>query len=162
MTAARAVLVISVLEAAHLTALVTQFTELVTDPAGTADPAVARLVPDAYRDDDEAAREFRALTQHDLLQQRADDAAVVLAGLHAGGDALDPLQLPADAAAQEVAIALDGDEVQAWLRTLAALRLVLASRLGIHSEDDHDPEDPQFGIYDWLGYRLDSLVQALA
>ncbi len=39
-------------------------------------------------------------------------------------------------------------------------RLVLATRLGIRSDDDHDPADPRFGVYDWLGYRLDGLVQA--
>ena len=43
---------------------------------------------------------------------------------------------------------------------LAAIRLVLATRLGIRSEEDHDVDDPRFGIYDWLGYRLDGLVQA--
>ena len=43
---------------------------------------------------------------------------------------------------------------------LAAIRLVLATRLGIRSEEDHDEDDPRFGIYDWLGYRLDGLVQA--
>lgn len=162
MTAPRAVLVVSVLETAHLTALVTQFAELVADSGGDpADPAVARLVPDAYRDDAAAAQEFRDLTQHDLLQRRADDAARVLASLHAGGEALDPLELGAEAAGQEVAIALDEAAVQAWLRTLSALRLVLATRLGIDSEDDHDPDDPRFGVYDWLGYRLDGLVQAL-
>ena len=55
---------------------------------------------------------------------------------------------------------LDPEDLQAWLRTLAALRLVLASRLGITTEDDHDGDDPRFGIYDWLGFRLDGLVRA--
>ena len=50
---------------------------------------------------------------------------------------------------------------RAWLRTLAAIRLVLASRLGIEVAEDHDPDDPRFGIYDWLGYRLDGLVAAV-
>ena len=58
-------------------------------------------------------------------------------------------------------VTLDHDGAAAWLRTLTALRLVLASRLGIAHEDDHDEADPRFGIYDWLGYRLDSLVRAL-
>ncbi len=55
---------------------------------------------------------------------------------------------------------LDPEDLQAWLRTLAAIRLVLATRLGIKTEDDHDEDDPRFGIYDWLGYRLDGLVRA--
>ena len=40
------------------------------------------------------------------------------------------------------------------------MRLVLATRLGIDSETDHDPEVPAFAVYDWLGYRLELLVQA--
>ena len=59
-----------------------------------------------------------------------------------------------------VELRLDTEALQAWLRCLAAIRLVLATRLGIRSEEDHDVDDPRFGIYEWLGYRLDGLVQA--
>ncbi|GAA3904288.1 DUF2017 family protein [Microbacterium invictum] len=157
-----AVIVLSRLEAAHLTALTTQFTDLVADTVdATADPAVARLVPDAYRDDADAAQEFRSLTEADLLHRRADDAALVLASLLADGETLDPAQMDAGDAQQEFAVALDADHSGAWLRTLSALRLVLASRLGIETEDDHDADDQRYAIYDWLGYRLDGLVQAL-
>jgi kynurenine formamidase len=47
------------------------------------------------------------------------------------------------------------------IESLAAVRLVLASRLGIERPEDHDAEDPRFGIYDWLGYRLDGLIRAV-
>ena len=68
---------------------------------------------------------------------------------------------PSDAALLEVMLLrLDPEDLRAWLRTLAALRLVLASRLGIKTEDDHDDASPRFGIYDWLGFRLDGLVRA--
>ena len=43
------------------------------------------------------------------------------------------------------------------MRTLTAIRLVIASRLGIEDEDDRDEDDPRFGVYDWLGYRLEGL-----
>ncbi len=59
-----------------------------------------------------------------------------------------------------ITIPLDPDGVRSWLRTLAAVRLVLASRLGIIDDDDHSDDDPRFGIYDWLGFRLDGLVRA--
>ena len=50
------VLELTRMEAAHLAGLVTQFAELLEDAASTAgDPAIARLVPDAYADDDAAA-----------------------------------------------------------------------------------------------------------
>lgn len=148
------------LEAAHLASLVGQFTELLRESAPEdGDPALARLVPAAYSDDAEAAREFRALTQSDLLDRRAADAAVVLASLQ------DAARIPDDpddpALLEQVEIRLEYPAAQAWLRTLAAVRLVLATRLGIDADDDHDIADPRFGIYDWVGYRLDGLVAAL-
>ncbi|MDQ1121985.1 hypothetical protein QE412_000558 [Microbacterium trichothecenolyticum] len=60
-----------------------------------------------------------------------------------------------------ISVALGESEALAWMRTLSAVRLVLASRLGIQTEDDHQPDDPRFGVYDWIGYRLDGLVAAL-
>lgn len=147
------------LEAAHLAGLVTQFAELV-DGAGSddGDPAIARLVPDAY-DDAGAADEFRRLTEADLLDRRRDDARAVLASLtdaaQISDDPSDPVLLEA------VPIQLPPADAQAWLRTLAAIRLVLAIRLGVTEEDHHSPDDPRFGIYDWLGYRLDGLVSAM-
>lgn len=156
------VLKLSRLEAAHLAGLVTQFAELLADTDSVADdPAVARLVPDAYADDPEAAQEFRDLTQHDLLNRRSEDAALVL---HSLGDAVALLagSAPDDALLREdIELRLEPDEVRAWLRCLAAVRLVLAERLGIHDESDHDESDPRFGVYDWLGYRLDGLVRAM-
>ena len=146
------------LEAAHLAGLVSQFAELVED-SSAADPAIGRLVPDAYPDDAEAARDFRDLTEDDILSRRRSDAALVLASLR------DASRIPDDPESpillEEAEIRLDRDAVQAWMRTLAAIRLVLASRLGIEGPDDHDDDDPRFGIYDWLGYRLHGLVTAV-
>lgn len=147
------------LEAAHLAGLVSQFAELVAGAeTATGDPAIERLAPDAYADAD-AAREFRQLTEADLLDRRRDDAAVVLATL------TEVSELPEDpddpALLETVVVPLDQLAVGAWLRTLAAIRLVLATRLGIAATDDHSSDDPRFGIYDWLGYRLDGLVQAV-
>lgn len=158
------ILEITRIEVAHLSALVTQFLELLeaSDDAHPADdPAIARLVPDAYRDDPTAAQEFRDVTQTDLLARRIDDAGVLLSTLR------EVELVPGDAAlddprfAEVVSITIDADESRSWMRTLTAVRLVLAERLGIRSEDDHTEDDPRFGIYDWLGYRLDGLVHAV-
>ena len=46
------------------------------------------------------------------------------------------------------------------MRTLAAVRLVLAERLGIRQDGDDPGEDPRAFVYDWLGYLLESLVYA--
>lgn len=159
MTARIVVLELSRIEAAHLARLVVQFGELLQDSiSDDGDPAIARLVPAAY-DDEEAAREFRRLTEADLLDRRRDDAARVLASL--GDSATLPEDLDDPALLEQVQIRLDPLTARAWLRTLAAIRLVLASRLGIEVAEDHDADDPRFGIYDWLGYRLDGLVAAV-
>lgn len=156
-------LTLSVIEAAHLTDLVEQFTDLLADSLdddALGDPAIARLVPDAYRGDADAAAEFRRLTQSDLLDRRRDDAALMLVTLQREGLLLRVDGLSDDAAREEIDITLDDGASTAWLRTLAALRLVLAVRLGIHDEED-DLDDPRFGVYHWLGYRLDGLLQAI-
>jgi hypothetical protein len=151
------VLEISGLEALHLAGLVGQFRDLLADTRSAADPAVTRLLPDAYPDDEAASREFRRLTGGDLLERRGQDAATVLRTLGIDGADLDPTSDP-DAT---IAVALGEGEALAWMRTLSAVRLVLATRLGIHTEDDHQPDDPRFGVYDWIGYRLDGLMTAL-
>ena len=153
------VLELSRIEAAHLAGLVRQFDDLLRASArDNGDPALARLAPVAY-DDDAAAQEFRQLTRNDLLDRRSADADAVLASLH------DAAQVPDDpedpALLEAVEIRLDLPTAHAWLRTLAAVRLVLATRLGIADADDHDPDDDRYGIYDWVGYRLDGLVAAL-
>ncbi len=163
----RIVMEITLVEGAHLADLVSQFLELLEEgsPSGDRapdDPAIARLVPDAYRGDADAAREFRALTASDLLSRRRDDARAVLDDLSPGGRGLHLTDLHPDSLAETLPVTLTGERGRAWLRTLNALRLVLATRLGIDDEDDHDAGDRRFAIYDWLGYRLDGLVAALA
>ena len=154
------VLELTRIEAAHLSGLVTQFAELIDESdVSMSDPAVGRLVPDGYQDDATAAQEFRDLTEGDLLARRRSDAGLVLATLQEAAvipdDPDDPRLVEA------VPVRLEPADVQSWLRTLAAIRLVLANRLGIEGPDDHDDDDPRFGIYDWLGYRLHGLVTAV-
>jgi hypothetical protein len=151
------VLEMSALEAENLDSLVGQFIEVLDAPTRDAseDPAVLRLVPDAYADP-EAAREFRDLTQRELLTRRHDDAEVVRATLADAALRASGREGPTD-----LDVRLDADAQRAWLRTLAAVRLVLATRLGVTDDDDHDDEDPRFGVYDWLGFRLHTLVEAI-
>jgi hypothetical protein len=152
------VMEITRMEATHLGELVRQFRELLqAEDPGTgrpSDDALLRLVPDAYRDDPAAAEEFRHLTADDILARRDTDADEVLRTL------ADPSAAEESEPLDVMVVDLSLDQVESWLRTLAALRLVLASRLGIHSESDHDPADPRFGIYEWLGYRLEMLLEA--
>src|ERR687890_2542159 len=49
------------------------------------DPVLARLFPPAYREDDEAAAEFRRYTETELRSGKASDAATVIDGLEDAG-----------------------------------------------------------------------------
>ena len=117
------------------------------------DPALARLLPDAYRDDAEAAGEFRRFTEHSLRTAKQENARIVLDTLPAGGGS----------------VKLSGEQAQCWLRTLNDVRLALGVRLEVTEEfeqqwQDLDPVDPRtaaFEVYAWLGGVQESLVQAL-
>lgn len=145
-------------EGAQLAQLVTDLRDLVGSERDLADPAVARLAPNPYPGDDAAAQAFSDATRDELLDRRSHDAEVVriaLADLHGDVSALsgeDALAL------HDLAIPVT--DVDAWLRTLTALRLVIADRLGILEEDSPEPDDDRGGVYDWLGYRLEILIQA--
>jgi hypothetical protein len=84
-----------------------------------ADPAVARLLPDASRDDPELAQSFRRLTEQDLRERKRDS-----------------LGLAAAAMRRAAPVVLDDSEAQALLKGLTDVRLVLAERLGIATDED--------------------------
>jgi uncharacterized protein DUF2017 len=132
---------------------------LLHEPApGTAqaipqDPVLARLLPDGYRDDPEAAGEFRKYTEPSLRDAKQQAAQQMLDSLPEGGGR----------------VQLTADQAQAWLKALNDVRLALGIRLDV-TEDFEDqwgrltPEDPQwtaFEVYAWLGAVQESLVQAL-
>ncbi|PWB98408.1 DUF2017 domain-containing protein [Salinibacterium hongtaonis] len=132
-----------------LTTLARQIAELVTERSPS-DPAVLRLLPDAYADDAEAASEFRRFTEADLAARKASNAQTVVETLESTGD--------------DGRIRVEASQAIAWLKTLTDIRLVLAVRLDIDSEDDDDGRetDPMMrDVYDWLGFVQNSLVEAL-
>lgn len=147
----------AVVEGTHLAELIEQFTSILSDPRATSDPGIQRLIPDVYPDDAEDSAEFAIATRDDLLDRRRADAAVVRQALTSllSPSAEDQISLDA---IEEGKILIPVTELDAWLRTLTTLRLVIATRLRIAENDDHDVEDPRFGVYDWLGYRLDQIV----
>ena len=150
---------LALIEAQHLSGLVDQLTSAIAAADETIDPAIARLTPAPYPDDAEAAREFAAATRDDLLDRRTADAAVVRRAL---GPFLNTDTAAPDGAGpapEHIDVSIRRIDIDSWLRTLTALRLVLATRLRITDDDQYDDEDPRFGVYDWLGYRLDGLVE---
>lgn len=126
-------------------------------PLDRDDPALARLFPEASTDAEEAL-EFRRLMEAELRTQKASDAAIVLRALE-----------PAESTAEPVVEIPVPDQV-AWLRTLNAMRLVLAARLGIDTDkdaelvDEIDPSDdraPTADVYQWVGYVQSLLLDAI-
>ncbi|NQX17022.1 DUF2017 domain-containing protein [Rathayibacter sp. VKM Ac-2857] len=126
------------------------------------DPALARLLPDAYRDDEEAAAEFRRFTAPDLAGRKMDDARAITAALDAGEGSGHARVF---AGLGEVAVRLEPPQALSWLRGLTDMRLALAARLGILDTDDVEPEDETGqairAVYDWLGSVQDGLVRAI-
>jgi hypothetical protein len=133
------------------------------------DPVLQRLLPDAYRDDSDESAEFRRFTERSLTSAKVANAEAVLASLREAG--LDETKVDdEDVENQEpLEVELDPAAVQAWLRTLTDVRLSLAVRLGIESDEDtmllHQSEDEAViamtELYDWLGYVQETLVTAL-
>ena len=116
------------------------------------DPALARLLPDAYRGDDSAASEHRQLTERGLVDRKVENAQLVRASLDSG-------QHP-------VIVRLDARGVQAWLRTLTDLRLTIAARLEIEEDGDEGRADDDadlalLAMYDWLGYLQGTLIDVI-
>jgi hypothetical protein len=123
------------------------------------DPALRRLLPDAHVDDAEAAAEFRRYTERGLRDGKVADAGVLLATLAVVDEDDD----------EDVEFLLDGPQARAWMRCLTALRLTLAERLGVTADDEDywdsldesDERLPVYEIYGWLGYLLESLIDAV-
>lgn len=130
------------------------------------DPALARLFPEAYGDEDkelrEASAEFRRFTENDLRTRKREDALTVvrtLDGLSPGGDGGAVLRLGAD-------------ECRSWLGSLNDLRLTIGTRLEVSDEDegqdgslyrlpDSDPRKPMVMAYLWLGALQETLVETM-
>jgi hypothetical protein len=127
------------------------------------DPALRRLLPDGVRDDEEAAAEFRRFTERSLRRSKIEDAKVVLAAVQAGRVVDDDVEDE-----QELEFELGRDEVRSWMRCLTDMRLTLAERIGVEADDDErwaempedDPRAAVHDIYQWLGYLLESLIDA--
>lgn len=111
------------------------------------DPALARLFPDGYSDDEHASADFRRFTEQDLRAQK----------------------LAALATVQDTLInwngktSLNDQQTQDWLKALNDLRLVLGTRLEITAEveTDFEADEPGIQLYNYLTYLQGTLIDAL-
>lgn len=118
------------------------------------DPVLARLLPDAYRDDPAAAGEFRKYTESSLREAKKYFAQTLLETLPPSGGR----------------VRLTGDQARDWLRALNDVRLMFGVRLEVTEDFEEQlaalaPEDPKvaaFEVYGWLGAVQESLVRAMA
>jgi hypothetical protein len=129
------------------------------------DPVLARLFPNAYPADDEAAGEFRRFTEGGLRDGKVRAAMAVV-------DALEEAGLPEDLDEESlyVDVELPTDQALAWVKSFTDIRLALATRLGVeegdedywHTLPDDDPRTHVHEIYEWVGYLQETLVESLA
>lgn len=122
-------------------------------PATPDDPVLARLLPDAYQDDDEAAGEFRKYTESSLREAKKYFAQTLLETLPPDGGR----------------VRLSEDQARDWLRALNDVRLMFGVRLEVTEDvedqlaalDSDDPRVTAFELYSWLGEVQESLVRAI-
>jgi hypothetical protein len=130
------------------------FNETSADPPEMPDdPVLARLLPDAYTGDPEAAGEFRKYTESSLREAKKYFAQTVLETLPPKGGR----------------VKLNADQARDWLRALNDVRLMFGVRLNVTEDFEDqlatlDPKDPRaaaFEVYGWLGAVQESLVRAI-
>jgi hypothetical protein len=116
------------------------------------DPVLARLFPDGYTEDRDAAGEFRKYTEQGLRSGKIAAAETVLSTLPRTGGR----------------VRLSQEDGEVWLRALNDVRLALGVRLGITEDYEHDltsggddTRSAYLQVYDWLTYLQETLVQAL-
>jgi len=136
-----------------LDAMVNSLTETIEEPIH--DPALLRLFPDAYRDDEQASRDFRRYTQAEQAQTKQISARTVISDI---------------ASSDNGNVILPPDHIDDWLKTLTALRLVIATRLDIEHESDTealselpdtDPRVSAVAILNWCGWIQETILANL-
>ncbi|WP_199432778.1 DUF2017 domain-containing protein [Qaidamihabitans albus] len=123
------------------------------------DPVLSRLLPDFHRldpdnpskEDLDSAAALRSLHEPEVLEAKVGVAAEMMRTLPPeGGD-----------------VRLTYEQADAWLSALNDVRLALGTALDV-AEDmpeelpEDDPRAPHLGVYHWLTWVQESLVQALS
>jgi hypothetical protein len=136
-----------------------ELTGIRTGPSkGPDDPVLGRLLPDFHKIDPDtpsketldSAAALRSLYEPEVLDAKIGVAEVVLQTLPPGGGE----------------VRLTYEQADAWLSALNDVRLALGTALDVTEDmpDELPPDDPRaphLGVYHWLTWVQDTLVQAL-
>jgi hypothetical protein len=113
------------------------------------DRVLARLLPDFTTEDPDLAAGLRSLHEPELIEAKDAAAALVLETLPESGGRIE----------------LTAEQADTWLTALNDVRLALGTALDV-SEDMpeelplDDPRSAHLGVYHWLTFVQDALVQA--
>lgn len=118
------------------------------------EPATARLFPPGYVGDQAAANDFKRFTEVELRQGKIAAAQLILQSLK--------LAL----GRSPCSVQISQSEVGTWLTGINDLRLVVAVQIGVGQPDEperraHPDHEGASGLYDFLTWWQDSLLQAL-
>ena len=110
------------------------------------DPSTRRLFPNAYVDNPQQEAEYQRLVGDDLAQSQLDALDVVERSIDGG--------------------VISAIELEQWMRSVNAVRLVIGTQLDIGEDDDRparsDPTYARYGVYDFLTQLLAWIIDALA
>lgn len=127
-----------------------ELTGIRTGPStGPEDRVLARLLPDFSRDDPALAGALRSLHEPELIEAKDAAASTVLDTLPDGGGRVE----------------LTVEQADAWLASLNDVRLALGTALDVGEDvddelPDDDPRAAHLGVYQWLTFVQDALVQS--
>jgi len=124
--------------------LLDQLAEVITDPNN---PAVRRLFPAAYINDDERNNEYARLMHEELA---ASKTASIASARHL-------LESPNP---------MSADDLMAFMQVVNSLRLILGTLLDVDESDGPlpDPDEPEaasWHLYTYLGWLLEWIVEEL-
>jgi len=127
--------------------LLPQLKDALAGGVAASDPGFKRLFPKAYVQDPEHEAEYQALVGDELVATRVAHVDTVL-----------------ETVARD---RITEEELFAWMGAVNDLRLVLGTRLDVSEETDLavDPSHPDaaaYGLYAYLGWLLELLVEAVA
>ncbi|MBU3688884.1 MAG: hypothetical protein B7C54_00925 [Acidimicrobiales bacterium mtb01] len=122
--------------------LIGEVRELITSGASD-DVKMRRLFPPAYTDDEELDTEYQRLMRDELVASRLSSISMV-----------DEFLAATDGRAMSAV------EVEAFASSLNAVRLILGTLLGV-ADDADEPEGPDFALYQYLSWLVDSAINAL-